>query len=368
ARASLVRRRAPTVCLALSGVGTSSRTRREREIMRPDRMTTKSREAFQDAADRAARAGNPELHPEHLLAAMLEQDGGVGAPLVQKAGADVSVLPAAVAQKLEKYPRVSGGGEPGRSRPALEVVRQADDEAKKLKDDYVSVEHYLLAMAQHDRDVAALFEQSGIGYEKLLSALASVRGNQRITDADPEGKFQALEKYCRDLTDAARKGKMDPGIGRDEEIRRVMQVLSRRMKNKLLCALDMGALVAGAKYRGEFEDRLKAVLKEVETSAGRIILFIDELHTIVGAGAAEGSMDAANLLKPALARGELRCIGATTLDEYRKRIEKDAALERRFQPVIVSQPTVADTIAILRGLKERYEVHHGIRIQDAALV
>ena len=366
-------------------------------------MTTKSREAFQDALGRASRFGNPELQPEHLLAAMLDQEGGVAAPLLQKAGADVAVLRDAVARRVEGFPRVSGGSEPGMSRRTLEVIRRADDEAKGLKDEYVSVEHYLLAMARHDRDVAALLEpQGGIGYEKLLSALAGVRGTQRITDQDPEGKFQALEKYCRDLTDAARKGKTDPVVGRDEEIRRVMQVLSRRTKNnpvligdpgvgktaivegiaqrivrgdvpeslkdKRLCSLDMGALVAGAKYRGEFEDRLKAVLKEVEASEGRIVLFIDELHTIVGAGAAEGSMDAANLLKPALARGELRCIGATTLEEYRKRIEKDAALERRFQPVFVSQPTVADTIAILRGLKERYEVHHGIRIQDAALV
>jgi ATP-dependent Clp protease ATP-binding subunit ClpB len=371
--------------------------------MRPDRMTTKSREAFREASERASRFGNPELVPEHLLAAMLDQEGGVAAPLLQKAGADVSGLRDSVARKIEGLPRVSGGAEPGLSRRALEVIRRADDEAKKLKDDFISVEHYVLAMAQHDRDVQALFEQQGgVGYEKLLSALASVRGSQRITDADPEGKFQALEKYCRDLTAAARKGKMDPVIGRDEEIRRVLQVLSRRtknnpvligepgvgktaivegiaqrivrgdvpesLKNKRLCALDMGALVAGSKYRGEFEDRLKAVLKEIEASAGQYILFIDELHTIVGAGAAEGSMDAANLLKPALARGELRCIGATTLDEYKKRIEKDAALERRFQPVFVSQPTVADTIAILRGLKERYEVHHGIRIQDAALV
>ncbi len=366
-------------------------------------MTTKSREAFQEGLARASRFGNPELQPEHLLSAMLEQEGGVASPLLQKAGADAAALRGAVAVKVAGLPRVTGGAEPTLSRRTLEVIRRADDEAKQLKDEYVSVEHYVLAMARHDRDMMALFEQNGgISYEKLLSALASVRGNQRITDQDPEGKFQALEKYCRDLTDAARKGKMDPVVGRDEEIRRVMQVLSRRtknnpvligepgvgktaivegiaqriirgdvpesLKNKLLVALDMGALVAGAKYRGEFEERLKAVLKEVEASNGRIVLFIDELHTIVGAGAAEGAMDAANLLKPALARGDLRCIGATTLDEYRKRIEKDPALERRFQPVFVSPPSVEDTIAILRGLKERYEVHHGIRIQDAALV
>jgi ATP-dependent Clp protease ATP-binding subunit ClpB len=366
-------------------------------------MTTKSREAFQAAIDAASRAGNPELAPEHLLAAFLAQEGGVGGPVLQKAGVDIEALATAVDAKLEGFPRVSGGAQPGMSRRTLEVIRRAEDEAKQLKDDFISVEHYILAMARHDRDIQGLLERhGGASYEKILAAMASVRGSQRITDPDPEGKFQALEKYTRDLTDQARKGKTDPVVGRDEEIRRVMQVLSRRtknnpvligepgvgktaivegiaqrivhgdvpesLKNKRLCSLDMGALVAGAKFRGEFEDRLKAVLKEVEAANGQIILFIDELHTIVGAGAAEGAMDAANLLKPALARGELRCIGATTLDEYRKRIEKDPALERRFQPVIVSQPTVEDTIAILRGLKERYETHHGIRIQDAALV
>jgi ATP-dependent Clp protease ATP-binding subunit ClpB len=366
-------------------------------------MTTKSQEAFRDALDRASRRGNPELLPEHLLVAMLEQDAGVAQPLLSKAGADTSALTRLLEGKLDALPRVTGGAEPSLGRRTSEVIRKAEDEAKSLKDDFVSVEHYVLAMAKVDRDVAAMLERTGgVTYDKLLAALASVRGNQRVTDKDPEGKFQALEKYCRDLTDMARKGKSDPVVGRDEEIRRVMQVLSRRtknnpvligepgvgktaivegiaqrvvhgdvpesLKNKRVVALDMGALVAGAKYRGEFEDRLKAVLKEVEGAAGQIILFIDEIHTIVGAGAAEGAMDAANLLKPALARGELRCIGATTLDEYRKRIEKDPALERRFQPVFVAPPSVADTIAILRGLKERYEVHHGIRITDAALV
>ncbi|MFO0678251.1 MAG: ATP-dependent chaperone ClpB [Polyangiaceae bacterium] len=371
--------------------------------MRPDRMTTKSQEAVRDGVDAASRRGNPELLPEHVLRAMLDQDGGVARPLLQKAGANLDAIEQGLEKKLEGLPRATGGAEPGLSRRMLDTLRKAEDEAKNLKDDYVSVEHFVLAMAKHDRDVAALFEQAGgVTYDRVLKALATVRGAQRITDRDPEGKFQALEKYCRDLTEQARKGKSDPVIGRDEEVRRVMQVLSRRtknnpvligepgvgktaivegiaqrivrgdvpesLKNKKLVSLDMGALVAGAKFRGEFEDRLKAVLKEVEAASGSIILFIDEIHTIVGAGAAEGSMDAANLLKPALARGELRCIGATTLDEYRKRIEKDPALERRFQPVFVSQPTVEDTIAILRGLKERYEVHHGIRIQDSALV
>jgi ATP-dependent Clp protease ATP-binding subunit ClpB len=371
--------------------------------MRPDRMTTKSQEAIRAAADLASRRGNPEIVPEHIILAMLEQEGGIALPLFQKAGGDPEALVRKVEAYLDKLPRVSGGAEPTLSRRTMELLRRAEDEAKTLRDDFISVEHFLLALAKHDREAQSELDAAGgVRYDKLLQALAAVRGAQRVTDRDPEGKFLALEKYCRDLTDAARKGKVDPVIGRDEEIRRVMQVLSRRtknnpvligepgvgktaivegiaqrivrgdvpesLKNKRLVALDMGALVAGAKYRGEFEDRLKAVLKEVEAAQGQIVLFIDEIHTIVGAGAAEGSMDAANLLKPALARGELRCIGATTLDEYKKRIEKDAALERRFQPVFVAPPTVEDTIAILRGLKERYEVHHGIRIQDSALV
>ena len=371
--------------------------------MRADRMTTKSQDALRTGVDSASKRGNPEVLPEHVVLAMLEQEDGVARPLFQKAGGDVAALVAQLEKRVESLPRVTGGDEPGLSRRANEMLRKAEEQAKALKDDFVSVEHFLLALAHHDRELQAMFELcGGVTASKLMAALATVRGSQRVTDKDPEGKFQALEKYCRDLTEAARRGKTDPVVGRDEEIRRVMQVLSRRtknnpvligepgvgktaivegiaarivngdvpesLKNKRLVSLDMGALVAGAKYRGEFEDRLKAVLKEVEAAEGRIILFIDEIHTIVGAGAAEGSMDAANLLKPALARGELRCIGATTLDEYRKRIEKDAALERRFQPVFVAQPSVEDTIAILRGLKERYEVHHGIRIQDAALV
>ena len=370
--------------------------------MRPEKMTTKAQEAVRAAADLASRRGNPELYPEHLVRAIVEQEDGSGGTLVQLAGADPAELLRLTNAKIDAFPRVSGGAEPNLARRTLTLLQKADDEMRALKDEFISTEHLLLAGAKHDKDVQSIFEKAGLSHDKLLAALARLRGNQRVTDQNPEGKFQALDKYTRDLTDMARKGKIDPVIGRDEEIRRTIQVLSRRTKNnpvligepgvgktaivegiahrivrgdvpeslkdKRLVALDLAAMVAGSKFRGEFEDRLKAVIKEIEAAQGKIILFIDELHTLVGAGSAEGSMDAANMLKPALARGELRCIGATTLDEYRKRIEKDAALERRFQQVLVSEPSVEDTISILRGLKEKYEVHHGIRIQDAALV
>ena len=371
--------------------------------MRLDRFTERSQEALQAAQTAATSLQHPTVEPEHLLLALLHQDDGLVPSFLRRMEVQPEPLAARLQSVLDARPKQIGGGEPPAGTALRDVLMAAFDEMARLKDEYVSTEHLLLAIARQEKGEAArMLQQAGVTPEKVYSTLEAVRGSQRVTDANPEEKYDALAKYGRDLTDAARRGKVDPVIGRDDEIRRVIQVLSRRTKNnpvligepgvgktaiaeglaqrmasgdvpeglrdRRLVALDLGAMVAGSKYRGEFEDRLKAVLKEVTSSDGRVVLFIDELHTIVGAGAAEGAMDAGNMLKPALARGELRCIGATTLDEYRKHIEKDAALERRFQPVMVDQPSVADTISILRGLKERYEVHHGVRITDSAIV
>jgi ATP-dependent Clp protease ATP-binding subunit ClpB len=371
-----------------------------------NRMTEKAQEALREAQALAVRVGHQQIEVEHVLLALLDQDRGLVASVLGKADVSVDALKIRVQRELERQPRVTGaGGAPDQfyvSGRLNRLLVQAEDEAKKLKDEYVSVEHILLAMLDDGGFTGRVLKEFGVTRQRILAALQQVRGSQRVTSQNPEDTYQALEKYGRDLTQYASRGKLDPVIGRDEEIRRVIQVLSRRtknnpvligepgvgktaiveglalrivrgdvpegLKNKRIVALDMGALIAGAKYRGEFEERLKAVLKEVTEAQGQVILFIDELHTVVGAGKAEGAMDAGNLLKPMLARGELHCIGATTLDEYRKHIEKDAALERRFQPVLVDQPSVEDTISILRGLKERYEVHHGVHIKDSALV
>ncbi|MBW2270263.1 MAG: ATP-dependent chaperone ClpB [Deltaproteobacteria bacterium] len=371
--------------------------------MRHDKLTIRSQEALAEAQSQAASRGHSEITPAHILCALMGQPEGSTVPVLQKLGVPIDVLQSETEKLIEGLPKVSGGAQPQISRAANNVLEKAFEEADALKDEYVSTEHLLLAIAStKDHPAGEMLRRSGAEREALLKALQSVRGSARVTDQDPESKYQALAKFGRDLTDIARQGKIDPVVGRDEEIRRIVQVLSRRTKNnpvligepgvgktaiaeglaqrivagdvpeslkeRRLVSLDIGSMIAGAKYRGEFEDRLKAVLREVSEADGQIIIFIDEMHTIVGAGAAEGAADAANMLKPALARGELRCIGATTLDEYRKHVEKDAALERRFQPVFVGEPNVQDTISILRGLKERYEVHHGVRIQDAALV
>ena len=372
--------------------------------MNINKYTEKAREAVAAAIEVARQHNNPQLEPEHLLLALVEQREGIIPELLRKMNVDPAQIARAARDLVAKLPSAYGGAEPTLSPRLNKVTSAAEDEASRMKDDYVSTEHLFISIADEGgrSPAAQLLKQNNVTRNTILQALTSVRGSQRVTNENPEGTYQALERYGRDLTELARKGKLDPVIGRDEEIRRVIQVLSRRtknnpvligepgvgktaiveglagriirgdvpegLKNKRMVALDMGALIAGAKYRGEFEERLKAVLKEITDAQGQIILFIDELHTVVGAGASEGSMDASNMLKPMLARGELHTVGATTLDEYRKYIEKDAALERRFQPVMVDEPTVEDTISILRGLRERYEIHHGVRIKDAALV
>src|SRR5580698_220646 len=370
------------------------------------RFTEKLQEAVRAAQSIATQHGNQQIDTEHLMLALLDQQGGLAPSILNKADIRSDALRTRFQQEVDRLPKVSGpGGGPDQvyvTNRITKLLSQAEEEAKRLKDDYVSVEHVLLAATDDTGATGKLFREFGITRDRLMRALQEVRGSQRVTTQNPEATYEALEKYGRDLTQLASQGKLDPVIGRDEEIRRVIQVLSRRTKNnpvligepgvgktaiveglaarivrgdvpeglkdKRVVALDMGALVAGAKYRGEFEERLKAVLKEIADAQGQVILFIDELHTVVGAGAAEGSMDASNMLKPMLARGELHTVGATTLDEYRKYIEKDAALERRFQTVMVSEPTVEDTISILRGLRERYEIHHGVKFKDAALV
>jgi len=372
-------------------------------MFRPEKLTLKAREAVEAAVRGSSDYGHQAVDVEHLAVSLITQEGGVVPQILAKLGAQIGAIASKLANELAKQPKVSGAAGQTYMTPRLNsVLEVAFKEADQFKDEYVSTEHLLLGILHQGGPAADAFASQGVTRDAVLKVLVEIRGNQRITDPDPEQKYQALEKFCRDLTEMARKGKLDPVIGRDEEIRRVIQVLSRRtknnpvligepgvgktaiveglaqriiagdvpesLKNKRLLALDIGALIAGSKYRGEFEDRLKAVLREISEAEGQIVLFIDELHTVVGAGAAEGAVDAANMLKPALARGELRCVGATTLNEYRKHIEKDAALERRFQPVLVSEPAVEETIRILRGLKEKYEVHHGVTITDSALV